>query len=165
MEVFDDKELKRIETTKEGNDRMVDFFKAEREKIAKEISPIYDCLRLDFIENPRNGQRLLESQAESLSIRQRLHDQINMYLSRRGKNSVILKNLSRDKFMLYATGFGIKTSMGEKKVLIEAHIAENQRTIEIIESHVDYLRNCIKNLENYSYAIKNMIDLLNYLGK
>ena len=55
--------------------------------------------------------------------------------------------------------------MGEKSILIDGHLREAERTVEIIESYIDFLRDTIKNLESLSYAVKNMTDLLNYLGR
>ena len=70
-----------------------------------------------------------------------------------------------DKFIFYATGFGVKTNMGEKAILIDAHLAENDRSLELIESYIEFLRDTVKNLESFSYSIKNMIELMNYLGR
>ena len=53
--------------------------------------------------------------------------------------------------------------MGEKAILIDGHISENDRTIELIESFVEFQRYSLKNLEGLSYSIKNMIELINLL--
>jgi hypothetical protein len=44
-----------------------------------------------------------------------------------------IKKIRQDKFIFYATGFGIKTNLGEKTLLIDAHLAENERGIQLIE--------------------------------
>ena len=54
--------------------------------------------------------------------------------------------------------------MGEKSILIDAHLAENDRAIELIESYITFLRDTNKNLESFGFTIKNMTELLNYLG-
>ena len=76
-----------------------------------------------------------------------------------------MKKLKQDKFVFYATGFGLKTNLGEKALLIDAHIAENERNLQLIDVHVDFLRNSSKNLETLGYTIKNIIELMNYLGR
>ena len=55
--------------------------------------------------------------------------------------------------------------MGEKAILIDAHIAENDRCLELIESYITFLRDTVKNLEAFGFSIKNMIELMNYLGR
>jgi len=67
--------------------------------------------------------------------------------------------------VFYALGFQVKTNMGEKAILIDAHIAENDRCIELIESYITFLRDTVKNLEAFGFSIKNMIELMNYLGR
>ena len=67
--------------------------------------------------------------------------------------------------MFYATGFGVKTNLGEKGILIDGHLAENDRQIEQIENYITFLRDTVKNLESLGFAIKNMIELLNYFSK
>jgi hypothetical protein len=59
----------------------------------------------------------------------------------------------------------VKTNTGEKVILIEGHISENERTIELIDSYIDFLRDTSKNLESFGFSIKNRIELMNYLGK
>jgi hypothetical protein len=34
----------------------------------------------------------------------------------------------------------------------------------LIENHIEFLRNSSKNLESLGYTIKNIIELMNYLG-
>jgi len=92
-------------------------------------------------------------------------EQISTFLDRRSKQDVKLKRIKQDKFIWYATSFGVKTNMGEKSLLIEAHVAEEQRNVELIENYIEYLRQTNKNLESLQFTIKNIIDLFNYLGR
>jgi hypothetical protein len=94
-----------------------------------------------------------------------LTEQISSFLDRRSKQDVKLKRIKQDKFIWYATSFGVKTNMGEKSLLIEAHVAEEQRNIELIENYIEFLRQTSKNLESLQFTIKNIIDLFNYLGR
>jgi hypothetical protein len=59
----------------------------------------------------------------------------------------------------------LKTNAGEKSTLIDAHLAENDRTILLIENYIEFLRSSSKNLEGLGYTIKNIIELMNYLGR
>jgi hypothetical protein len=93
-----------------------------------------------------------------------INENINYFLNKRSKESTKIKKLRQDKFIFYATSFGVKTNMGEKSILIDAHLAENDRAIELIESYITFLRDTNKNLESFGFTIKNMTELLNYLG-
>jgi hypothetical protein len=163
MKVFDNDEVSRIEKTKETNERLENFFQGKRESWNENMNELFKVLSLDPT-NPSNTKKILDMQSISLVYRQDINDQINLFLNKRSKESVKLKGLKQEKFLFYATGFGVKTNMGEKTLLIEGHIAQNQRSMELIESYIEFLRNTVKNLDSFGYSIKNMIELLNYLG-
>ena len=94
-----------------------------------------------------------------------LTEEISLYLDKRSKEEVKLKKLKQDKFIFYSVGFGLKTNMGEKIILIEGNIGENQKTMELIENFIEYLRSCCKNLDNFQYSLKNIIELMTLLNR
>lgn len=164
MNLYTKEEVERINKSRETNDRLEEFFSLKREDWYKNVEPLFKSLSLD-LRDPSSSKTILETQGLALSYRQILNEQINLFLNKRSKETTKLKKLKQDKFIFYATGFGVKTNLGEKGLLIDGHLAENDRTIEIIESHITYLRETVKNMESLGYAIKNMIELMNYLGK
>lgn len=164
MNVYNEEELERIRKVKETNERLEDFFENKRKEWNDNITPLFEVLSLD-LENPTSGKKLLDSQALSLTYRQKINDQISLFLTKRSRETTKIKKLRQDKFIFYATGFGVKTNLGEKGILIDGHLSENDRSMELIESYIDFLRDTVKNLETFGYSIKNMIELMNYLGK
>jgi|AntRauTorckE6833_2_1112554.scaffolds.fasta_scaffold00024_27 hypothetical protein len=160
---YDQAEVDRIEKAKETNEKLEIFFENKRKDWNNKVKPIFEVLKLDPT-NPGNSKKLLDYQSMALVYRQDINDQINLFLNKRSKESVKLKGLKQEKFIFYATGFGIKTNLGEKGILIDGHIAQNQRTMELIESYIQFLRDTVKNIESFGYSIKNIIELLNYLG-
>lgn len=164
MNLYPPEENDRISKIKETNDKLEEFFNDKRNEWNKLVDPLFKSLSLD-ISNNLNSKEILESQSLALSHRQQINEQINFFLNKRSRETSKIKRLRQDKFMIYAVGVGLKTNMGEKTILIDGHIAENDRCIELIESYIEFLRSTIKNLEGLSYSIKNMIELMNYLGK
>lgn len=164
MNIFSQDEIDRINKAIETNEKLEDFFNSKRIDWDKSTKPLFESLSLD-LSSPSNSKKILDTQALALSYRQMLNEQINVFLNKRSKEVTKIKKLKQDKFIFYATGFGIKTNMGEKGILIDGHLAENDRTLEIIESYISYMRDTVKNLESLGFAIKNMIELMNYLGK
>lgn len=163
MTVYTQDELDRISKIKETNDKLEEFFNSKRIEWSKMIEPLFLVLRIEI--NTQTSKQIMETQALCLSYRQLLTEQISIFLDRRSKQDVKLKRIKQDKFIWYATSFGVKTNMGEKTLLIEAHVAEEQRNVELIENYIEYLRQTNKNLESLQYTIKNIVDLFNYLGK
>jgi len=162
MNLYNEEELKRIDDAKEYNKKMEEFFLSKREEWNQLIEPLFGVLKIQM--NTTSSHKVLEAQALALTYRQQINEQVNYFLNKRSKETVKYKKIKQDKFVFYATGFGIKTNLKEKGMLIDAHLSENVRTLELIETYIDFLRDTSKNLESFSYAVKNMIELLNYLG-
>jgi hypothetical protein len=162
MNVYNQEEVERINKVKETNDKLEEFFNGKREDWNKNVEPLFKVLSID-LSNPQSSKGVLDAQAVALTLRQQLNEQINFFLNKRSKESTKIKKLRQDKFIFYATGFGVKTNLGEKGILIDGHLAENDRCIELIESYIEFLRDTVKNLESLGFSIKNMIELMNYL--
>ncbi len=163
MNLYNDEELLRISKAKETNDKLEDFLNQKRQEWTNNINPLFEVIKNNF--NLENSQKIMDVQSLALTNRQLINEQISFFLNKRSKEEVKIKKLKQDKFVFYATGFGLKTNLGEKVLLIDAHIAENDRNIQLIENFVEFLRSCSKNLESLGYTIKNIIDLMNYLGR
>jgi hypothetical protein len=164
MNLYNQEELDRIQKIKETNDKLEEFFNDKRTDWNNNVEPLFKVLVTD-LSNPSNAKVILDAQATALSYRQMINENINFFLNKRSRETTKIKKIRQDKFVFYATGFGIKTNMGEKAILIDAHLAENDRCIELIESYITFLRDTVKNLEAFGFTIKNMIELLNYLGR
>lgn len=164
MNLYNQEELDRIQKVKETNDKLEDFFNDKRSEWNKNVEPLFKVLTVD-LSNPSNFKNILEAQSTALSYKQLINENINYFLNKRSKETTKIKKLRQDKFIFYATSFGVKTNMGEKTILIDAHIAENDRCLELIESYITFLRDTNKNLEAFGFTIKNMTELLNYLGR
>jgi tRNA(Ser,Leu) C12 N-acetylase TAN1 len=163
MNVYSPEEVDRINKIKETNDRLEEFFNSKRAEWSKNIDPLFEVLKFEI--NSQSSKKIMETQSLCLTYRQVINEQISSFLDRRSKQDVKLKRIKQDKFIWYATSFGIKTNMGEKTLLIEAHVSEEQRNVELIENYIEYLRQTNKNLESLQFTIKNIIDLFNYLGR
>lgn len=164
MNPYNQEELDRINKVKETNDRLEEFFNDKRAEWNKTVEPLFKIIAVNLSQST-STQQILDCQSLALSYRQQLNEQVNFFLNKRSKETTKIKRLRQDKFLFYATGFGVKTNLGEKGILIDGHLAENDRSLELIESYIEFLRDTTKNLESLSYSIKNMIELLNYLGR
>jgi|LauGreDrversion4_2_1035121.scaffolds.fasta_scaffold191602_3 hypothetical protein len=165
MNLFTPEEIERINKSTEKNSRMEIFFDEKREGWNTSVEPLFSTLNID-LSNPNNSYKIFEAQATALTFRQKINEEITSFLIRRGKEDSKLRSLKHEKLVFYAVSSPLKaTSQSDKSVLIEGHIAENQRGIQIIESYIDFLRETNKTLESFQYSIKNRIELMNYLGK
>lgn len=163
MDIFDKNELQRINALQIQNDQFEQAFEAARTEWTKKIDPLFTVVKGNL--SSSDSERIINSQALALSYRQELQEEISKWLNKVSRETSSMKLLKAQKFIYYATGFGMKTNNGEKTILIEGNIRENQRTIEILHSYIEFLRESTKNLESFGYSVKNIIALLEYLGK
>jgi len=164
MNPLSQEERDKIEKSREKNDKMEEFFNDKRTQWNTNAEKIFKVLAID-LSSPSNAKQVFDAQADALTLRQQINDSINYFLNKRSKETSKLKIIRQEKLIFYATGFPVKTNTGEKVILIEGHISENERTIELIDSYIDFLRDTSKNLESFGFSIKNRIELMNYLGK
>jgi hypothetical protein len=163
LNLYTQEEIEKINKQKETNEKLEEFFNDKRAEWNKNVEPLFKSISLELTTS--NSKTILDTQSSALSYRQQINEQINFFLNKRSRETARIKKLRQDKFVFYATGFGIKTNLGEKGILIDGHIAENERSIELIECYIEFLRDTVKNLESLGYSIKNMIELMNYLSK
>lgn len=163
MQIYSKEEIEKIKKTQESNERLEGFFKTKRDDWTKTIEPLSDIFKLEL--NMQSAKKIMETQSLALTYRQKISDEISVFLNKRSKQEVKLKQLRQDKFIYYATSFGIKTNTTEKGIMVEAHIAEESRNMEIIDNYIDFLRSTSKNLESLQFTIKHIIELFNYLGR
>jgi len=103
-------------------------------------------------------------QAEAISQRQNIIDEVNTYAVKILKLVQKMKVLTKQKFEFYATSYQVKTSGTEKLRLIEADLSEYQLFIDELDEYVNFLRDTSKNLEAINYSVKGKIELANILG-
>ena len=102
-------------------------------------------------------------QAEAISQRQNVIDEVNTYAVKILKLVQKMKVLTKQKFEFYATSYQVKTSGTEKLRLIEADLSEYQLFIDELDEYVNFLRDTSKNLEAINYSVKGKIELANIL--
>ncbi len=163
MNVYSQEEIDRIARIRDTNDKLEEFFKNKIQEWKDLIEPLFLVIKIEL--NSQTSKQIMEVQSTCLTYRQLLTEQISHFLDKRSRQDVKLKKVRQDKFIWYATSFGVKTNMGEKTLLIDAHVSEEQRNIELIENYIEFLRQSNKNLESLQFTIKNIIDLFNYLGR
>ena len=109
-------------------------------------------------------KNIADIQAEAISQRQMVVEEIKNYSVKIHKLVQKMKVLTKEKFEFYATSYQVKTSGTEKIRLIEADLSDYQCFINELDEHVNFLRDTSKNLESINYSVKAKIELANILG-
>jgi hypothetical protein len=110
-------------------------------------------------------KKLIDTQAEVVSYKQIVLDEIRKYSLMMYKDLPMLKNLKKNRFEFYSNNYQLSLkNSSDKFVLIEADIAKIQYKIDLLETHINFLRETASNLETLSYIAKNRIQLMDILG-
>jgi hypothetical protein len=104
-------------------------------------------------------QETVQLQAEVISMRQILTEQIKDISYRTWKFKQKVKVFEKERLEFYLIGYQIKTNSGEKAKLIEADLSLYQYRLDIFDIHINFLRETQKNVDNINFAIKNKITL------
>ena len=137
------------------NDKIEAAFEKESNDWTLQINPLIDTLRY------MDKNKIANLQADTLSLRQRVQDKITYYMAQLAKRRPLFNKSIGDRMEYYATGFGIKTSAAEKKVFVDRDVSQRKRNIELLENHIDFLRETRYNCDQIMYGVKNVIGLSN----
>lgn len=110
-------------------------------------------------------KKLIEYQAEIISYSQIASEEIKTYALMLSKNNTQIKELIKQRYEFYSTKYQLNVKNDTaKKSLVEADIARIRQRSELLEIHIQFLRDTASNLESLNYAVKNRIELMNALG-
>ena len=84
MNLYSNEELDGIKKDTEKNQKMEDFFDGRRVDWNKNIEPLFDVLKID-VTNPSNFTKVLDAQSIALSLRQKINEEITIFLNKRSK--------------------------------------------------------------------------------
>ena len=169
LNIYEEGELEKIAKIAETNDRMEDFFGQKRDGWNKNVLDITTQARCKY--NAENAQTIVDLQATALAYRQNLNDEISMFLQKRIKEKNKLKKAAHEKTIWYALGkspLGLNYKMvstSHMSNIIDSHVSEVERGVELIDSHIDFLRTSAKILADIGYQVKNTIEFYNLLTK
>ena len=152
--------------------KIVDEKKNEWAKNLKDISPLI---------RSKDPHDMTDASALALSYRTMILEEISYWLTELTNEQKMLKELKRDKFILYTTGLlpdgtrptgnilkhpllgNNKISGGQKDMVISGDLSEYEHTCDILIQTIEFLRECIKTIDQYMYSIKNRLEIFNIL--
>jgi len=138
------------------NDKTEELLKIQRSSWVGRVEPLLLTMK-DGIEE------LYEMQATALSYRHILGDEVNFYTTKLSKAIAEQKRIRKDKLINYTIKFQVKFNTSEKNICIDADTSEMERYIELLQMHIEFLRESVKTIDNLQFAVKNKIALLDYL--
>jgi len=156
------------DTYNENLKKILEEKKAEWAENIKDLSPLI---------RSKDPHDMTDAQALALSYRTMILEEISLWLGELATEQKIIKELKRDKFILYTTGLlpdgtrpngnianhpiigNSKVSGGQKEMIISGDLSDYEYTQEILTQTIEFLRENIKTIDQYMYSIKNRLDL------
>jgi len=121
---------------------------------------------------------IIDANALAVSYRTMLVDRVKYFVDELSSILKIHKQLKAEKFIYYATGLlpdgtkpprthpivSHKKNKGETDMLISSDLNDVELSIDIIENLLNFLRDQIKTLDQFMYAVKNRLEIYNILN-
>jgi hypothetical protein len=105
----------------------------------------------------------IQLQSDALHVRQEVVDDMAKWTTKyTGQKSAYNKSVA-DRMEYYMSGFGLKTTNGERVQMIDRDLREVKRGLELIEAHIEFLRDTRATCDNIGYAMKNRTVMLQYI--
>lgn len=151
------------------NDNKMKLFEQQVQKLEKSLELEVDKWN-KIIKNLSNNtkgniQKLPETESEILNTKQLIDADIRTYSLMMYKDVMSVKPLKKKRFEYYSTSYQIKMKNStDIRSLIESDIAKIQYKIDLLDTHISFLRDTSSNLKTLGYSVKNRIELLNILG-
>lgn len=103
---------------------------------------------------------VISLQADVISLRQKISEEIKYRSYQLYKLMPIIKLKKKQRFEYYASAMApYPNNATERTKLIEWDLALYDQRKDFMDNHVEFLRECMKNIDNMNYAIKNKISL------
>lgn len=155
---------------KEYNDNLVAIIENKRNEWSKKLLDISPLIR------SKDMSDMTDAQALALSYRTMILDEIAFFVSELAEEQKFLKEYKRDRLSLYRTGLlpsgerpknmsknplvgNQKITGGQLETVISGDLSDFEYTYEILQSIIEHLRENVRTIDQYMYAIKNRLEL------
>lgn len=153
----------------EDNDSM---FEVESEDISKRsIAEEFEEERkkwkdkvLEMANRVNKLDQVASLQVDLYSSRQIIIERISKLYQYLALYNSVYKTKKKDLFLKYTIDSDIKLGQGEKTIMVEGDLADLQKKVNLIEHHIDYYKETVKNLDSMLYGVRNKLQIEQFLS-
>lgn len=153
----------------EDNDSIFDVDSNESSK--RSISEEFEEERLKWknkvIEMANKVNKLDEVaslQVDLYSSRQIIIERISKLYQYLALYNSVYKTKKKELFLKYTVDSDIKLGQGEKTIMVEGDLADLYKKVNLIEHHIDYYKETVKNLDSMLYGVRNKLQIEQFLS-
>lgn len=159
-----------------------DYLIAMSEELTKRKMSWHNELISMFARLKGSPESLADVQAELLSNRQRLTEEVSFIASQISKENARLKKRRSEKMIYYSTGvlpdgtrntakasirdqniIALKKTKSELDIIISGDLSDLEALLDHFIGYITYLRESVKSVDHSLYGVKNRIELLNII--
>jgi hypothetical protein len=153
----------------EDNDSM---FEVESEDISKRsIAEEFEEERkkwkdkvLEMANRVNKLDQVASLQVDLYSSRQIIIERISKLYQYLALYNSVYKTKKKELFLKYTIDSDIKLGQGEKTIMVEGDLADLQKKVNLIEHHIDYYKETVKNLDSMLYGVRNKLQIEQFLS-
>lgn len=153
------------------NTELINIIEEKKEEWVSNIKDVSPLIR------SKNPHDMTDAQALVLSYRTMILEEISYFLGSLAKEQKELKKMRRDRFVLYSTGLlptgerptpqmmknpvvgNSKISGSHRELIMAGDFSDYEYTEQLLSQMIDFLRECVKTIDQYMYSIKNRLEL------
>lgn len=153
----------------EDNDSIFDVESNDSSKrsISEEFEEERQKWKIKVIEMANKVNKLDEVatlQVDLYSSRQIIIERISKLYQYLALYNSVYKTKKKDLFIKYTIDSDIKLGQGEKIIMVEGDLADLQKKVNLIEHHIDYYKETVKNLDSMLYGVRNKLQIEQFLS-
>jgi hypothetical protein len=103
-------------------------------------------------------------QVDLYSSRQIIIERIAKLYKYLSAYNAMYKSNKKELFVKYTVDSDIKLGQGEKIIMVEGDLSGLQEKINLIEQHIDYYKETVKNLDSMLYGVRNKLQIEQFLS-
>jgi hypothetical protein len=103
-------------------------------------------------------------QVDLYSSRQIIIERISKLYQYLALYNSVYKSKKKDLFIKYTVDSDIKLGQGEKIIMVEGDLADLQKKLNLIEHHIDYYKETVKNIDSMLYGVRNKLQIEQFLS-
>lgn len=140
--------------TSSKNDALYVRFSKEREKWSEVVQSLSERLR--------NIYDVAEMLTDLYSQRQIAGDYIHELVALSAKINRVYRERKKERFLHYTQNYDLRLDKDPKMLFIDVDLADLVERREILQNHLDYMRETLRSIDTICFGVKYRISLEEY---
>jgi len=136
------------------NDLLYSRFSTERTEWTEKISSLSERLKSIY--------DVAELLTDLYSQRQIAGDYVHELVSHTSRLNRIYRERKRERFLYYTQNFDLRLEKDPKMLFIDVDLADLVERREILQNHLEFMRETLRSIDTICYGVKHRISLEEY---